>query len=212
MIQPDNSVLPPAYILAGGRSSRFPGDKALANVGGHPQLESLISQLQQQGHRVTVVADRSDRYSQIGIESLVDLYQDSGPLSGITTAMQDRQDRLGEGWLLVLTCDQLKWDSAWLQKSRSLRAGNSKPRQFEIIAWGDQQTPAQTPLTLIPGLYHTSLLPELHQRCQQGQLAVRSLMQDSKVRIHIDATQSASPGAYAFNTPEQLQSLIKEIS
>jgi|694.fasta_scaffold00607_21 molybdopterin-guanine dinucleotide biosynthesis protein A len=212
MISPDNSDLPPAYILAGGRSSRFPGDKALANVGGQPQLKSLISQLHQQGYQTTVVADRTDRYRQLGIDSLVDLYQESGPLSGITTALQDLQDRLGEGWLLVLTCDQLKWKNIWLQKFRSLCAGNSKPRQFEIIAWGDQHTPAQTPLTLIPGLYHSSLLPELHQRCQQGQLAVRSLMQDSKVRIHVDTTQSVSPGAYTFNTPEQLQSLIKGTS
>lgn len=208
---PSASQLPPAYVLAGGHSSRFPGDKALANVGGQPQLKSLISQLHQQGHRVTVVADCADRYRRIGIKSLVDLYQESGPLSGITTALQDRQDRLGEGWLLVLTCDQLKWDNAWLQVSWSLCAGNSKPRQFEIIAWRDQQTPTPTPTTrtLIPGLYHTSLLPELHQRCQQGQLAVRSLMQDSKVRIHIDTSQSVSPGAYTFNTPQQLQSLIE---
>src|SRR5688572_23594584 len=68
----------PAYILCGGRSQRLGTDKARSVIDGQPQLVKLGTALSQAGHRVYYVADRADRFNDLGITCLVDQYNDSG--------------------------------------------------------------------------------------------------------------------------------------
>ncbi len=50
-----------AYLLAGGKSSRFGSNKALVTIDGQPLLLGLIASLKNTEHQVHVVADRVDR-------------------------------------------------------------------------------------------------------------------------------------------------------
>jgi molybdenum cofactor guanylyltransferase len=198
---------PPAYVIAGGRSSRYPGDKALANVGGKPQLVQLKKQLESQGHLVKVVADRGNRYQRIGIHSLVDLHFQAGPMGGLITGLWDRHRCSGDGWILLLGCDQLLWKSQWLVERQDLWSNDKNP-VCSIILWPESSRNSPELVTPIPGLYHTCLLPILEGMLAQGQRALLRLIGHSAASVAYFPNQSVHPGEYSFNTPERLATLL----
>jgi molybdopterin-guanine dinucleotide biosynthesis protein A len=203
------TVLPPVCILAGGRSSRFPGDKALVPIDGQPQLLQLHQQFQRQNYSVHVVADRQDRYHPIGIDCLVDAYADSGPMAGLITGLEARLKHQGPGWLLAVGCDQLIWRTEWLMGMRPLNAETSEENWLIALWQSCHEKRPGTPITPIPGLYHTGILPQLHERCRSGQLSLRSLLQLSAADfVYYDSTLERHPAWFAFNTPAQLHRLL----
>ncbi len=122
----------PAYILAGGQSRRFGSDKARHLTPAGPQLLVLADQLRNCGHSVHVVADRADRYADLGLTCLVDTQPDSGPLAGLASALAHHRSARSTGcqpvsdnpssassrfpsWILLVNCDQLVWQAAWVE-------------------------------------------------------------------------------------------------
>ena len=84
-------------VLAGGRSSRFGSDKALAELNGRNLLEHAIAALEQQCDKV-VVAGRSEA----PVTTIADWpAPDSGPLGGIAAALRWA---LEKGYDTVLSC------------------------------------------------------------------------------------------------------------
>lgn len=217
----DMKSLPPAYIIAGGRSRRFPGDKALALINSQPQLVQLAGQLQHQGHQVFIVADRSDRYQRLGISCLTDMYAETGPLGGLVTGLYDRLRRQGPGWILLVSCDQLLWKNDWLLDMQPLWQGQNHCceqalPQFSIGLWAESNAtagefhhrePQAMPLNPIPGLYHTDLTPLLESMISHSRLAMREVVKESLERCYFSTTPEP-PTKFAFNTPEQLDQLL----
>ncbi|MGP1346118.1 MAG: molybdenum cofactor guanylyltransferase [Phycisphaerales bacterium] len=138
----------PAYILAGGRSTRFGSDKARATIAGTPMIVRIASRLQQRGHPVTVIAREPDQYADLGLSTIADLIPDQGPLTGLRTALQHRGTEAGPGWLVMCSCDLIDLDPAWLEQLES--AQRTHPRAI-AIAWRDDRWQP------FPGLYHTDL-------------------------------------------------------
>ncbi|MBX3423554.1 MAG: molybdenum cofactor guanylyltransferase [Pirellulaceae bacterium] len=210
-VEKSSGDLPPAYILAGGRSRRFPDDKARAIVAGQPQLLRLRDQLRSQGHDCWIIADRSDRYHDLGIQSLVDLDPGTGPLGGLVTALDHRLQRYGPGWILLLACDQFLWRAAWLLPIQDLwnpsHTSEEPTVPYQIVIWQLDGPRSSDPITMIPGLYHTRLLSQLRQRWQAGDRALKSLAADASVSIHSRST-ATPPSHFAFNTPQQLEQLL----
>ncbi len=62
----------PAYVLAGGQSKRFGGDKSRIVVEGQLLIQRLVRQVGAAGRSVRIVADRVDRFSNLGISCLQD--------------------------------------------------------------------------------------------------------------------------------------------
>ena len=87
-------------ILAGGRSSRFGSDKALAPIDGRPMLEHVAERLRGQCEAVIVVGrdwpelDRADDRPEPGL----------GPLGGLAGALTYGRDR-GFDAVLTSSCD-----------------------------------------------------------------------------------------------------------
>jgi molybdenum cofactor guanylyltransferase len=103
-----------AYILAGGGSTRFGRDKALAEVGGLPMLGRMIALLQGVSKNVKVVG-APRKYAQFEREMVSDGWPGEGPLGGIITALEDAaRDPADCEWNLILSCDMpfLTWE--WL--------------------------------------------------------------------------------------------------
>jgi molybdopterin-guanine dinucleotide biosynthesis protein A len=100
----------PAYILAGGRSRRFGADKALASVGGEPLLAHIARTLEPAASRVTVVADRVDKYVHLGLRTVADVEPGCGPLGGLQRAWLDAR---GAKRILVSACDFVGARTAW---------------------------------------------------------------------------------------------------
>lgn len=212
----------PAYILCGGRSSRFGSDKARVLNDRQPQLLNLRNQLLRSGHEVHFVADRAERYSDLGIECLVDTQPDCGPLAGLSCALAHRAhsalaratptDR-DAGWLLLVSCDLARWECAWY--ARLLRCSASVVRhdkssnevklcrpQLSAVAWFD------TRWQPLPGLYHIDLLSGVQQRLRDGRLSLHDLLMTLEASGQCaPVTDAHSPRAWSFNTPDELADL-----
>src|SRR5438105_15961568 len=103
------------YILAGGGSTRFGRDKALAEIGGRPMLEGMIKLLQSVTRPVKIVGV-AGKYAAFGAEIVENRWPGEGPLGGIITAFEDadRSATRPESNLIV-RCDLPALKKDWLQ-------------------------------------------------------------------------------------------------
>lgn len=93
-----------AVILAGGQGRRMGGqDKGLIEFDGRPIVELLIDQLNQQGIKIAINANRNlSTYQQYGYPVISDEMVDfQGPLAGFATAMK----AVDTDYILTLPCD-----------------------------------------------------------------------------------------------------------
>jgi molybdopterin-guanine dinucleotide biosynthesis protein A len=145
-----------AYILAGGRSTRFGSDKARAMLHGEPLLVRLAGSLGRAGLPVLAVGQRDGQYRDLGIETIGDIEPGLGPVGGLRTALEHRRD----GWCLVCSCDLTQWRDEWLSALQSRVSASDKAlaAAFRSERWDP-----------FPGLYHTWLL-ETHQDWRGGSM------------------------------------------
>lgn len=190
----------PAFILAGGRSSRFGSDKALVEVDGQPLILALRDALLQHGHRVSIVADHADRYRSLGLDCWVDHASNSGPLAGVATALQQRL-ALGPGWGLILSCDQLVWRGEWFEQ---LAAAASDRLPCELVHFVSRESAGTSRCEPLPCLLHTRLLSKVLLRLQRHQLSLHGLFSDSAAA---QVTSDVAPKQWSFNSPQELSKL-----
>ena len=79
-------------VLAGGRSSRFGSDKALAEVDGTRLLDRAVALLRTVSDEVAVVSSRPEHDVE-GVRRLPDLRTGKGPLGGMEAALAYARDR-----------------------------------------------------------------------------------------------------------------------
>ena len=100
--------------MAGGASSRFGFDKALAELGGERMLERTGNLLRSVTNEVSVVA-ASGRYAEFGFRVVDDYWPGQGPLGGIITALMDAHSRNhAHAWCLIVGCDMPFLTKEWL--------------------------------------------------------------------------------------------------
>jgi GTP:adenosylcobinamide-phosphate guanylyltransferase len=110
-----------AYILAGGKSSRFGSNKALVQLEGQPHLLRLADALQSDGWSVTVVARTIDSYADLTLRVIADHAPDQGPVAGLLAALRDLQLRasahdrseVSMPYALCVPCDLWSWNPRW---------------------------------------------------------------------------------------------------
>ncbi len=144
----------PLYILAGGRSSRFGSDKALAEVNGRTLLSRAAELWAAWASRVVVVADRQGKYESFGLRTIADTRPGLGPIGGLVTAMEDCR----EGWLILAACDAIILDSELPQLLFSNVSGDRKVVALKGASW-----------ETMPALYHCSILPVVQANIARGQ-------------------------------------------
>jgi molybdopterin-guanine dinucleotide biosynthesis protein A len=190
-----------AFILAGGKSSRFGSDKARADIHGVPLLLRLIESLTAVTHLdITLVVNEPQRYSDFGLATVVDIHRDLGPMGGLYSAIESIVKRNQGGWILLLPCDLLNYDTAWHQAF--LNRLQSDSTHASAIAFCDEQW------LPFPALYHTSLLPCLQNAIQMQQLSPRILLTslgDKALGISIRDL----PPIRSINTPAELEQYLK---
>lgn len=90
-----------AYILAGGHSRRFGGNKALYHYQGKPLITYPADRLSNYFNNLTLIAKEASPYSDLGYVVLEDLLSYQTPLAGIYTGLcQTETD-----WNFFLACD-----------------------------------------------------------------------------------------------------------
>jgi molybdenum cofactor guanylyltransferase len=108
----DSELKVGGYVLAGGGSTRFGRDKALAELGGLPMLGRMIALLQSVAKNVKVVG-APEKYAKFEREMVSDRWPGEGPLGGIITALEDAAKSSSE-WNLMVSCDMPFLTPEWL--------------------------------------------------------------------------------------------------
>jgi molybdenum cofactor guanylyltransferase len=113
----DLSKLPVrGYVLAGGGSTRFGRDKALARFDGVPLLVR-IAEMARGVVEVRVIAS-PEKYAEVGrgLKFVEDQWPGEGPLGGIVTALQYTAETAPDcEWNLILSCDMPFLTREWLE-------------------------------------------------------------------------------------------------
>jgi molybdopterin-guanine dinucleotide biosynthesis protein A len=90
-----------AYILCGGKSSRFGSDKALAMIKGKTLIEIVARELKKIFSEIVLVAEEPGKYSFTGFECITDVYPNRGPLGGIHAALKHASTEK----VFIISCD-----------------------------------------------------------------------------------------------------------
>lgn len=151
----------PAYILAGGRSSRFGSDKALADVDGVPLVRRVADAATAAGCPVFVVADVAGKYADLGLTTIADEVPDLGPLGGLCTALRHAGDA---PHIVALSCDLYGVSSAWV------RALCAAPATANVVLFD-----LEPPQPLL-GRYATGLLEAALYARDHGRRAMRDFV------------------------------------
>ena len=156
----------PAYILAGGKSSRFGCDKARMEIDGEALLVRVARSLESVAAEVVVIADQPGKYQDLGFETIADRQPGLGPLGGLQAALSHCND----GWLLCASCDRIGIRPEWLWALLVARRTGAKAVTFRGQIWQPW-----------PALYHASLAPEVNAAVDAGRLTPWMLLEQTDV-------------------------------
>lgn len=123
-------------VLAGGKSSRFGSNKALADYKGQPMLKHICDILSPLCQNIFVSGEYPE-YEELGIKTYPDQISDIGPLGGIYSSIQHTT----ASRLLILTCDMP------LVSTRLLRELLDQ-QQSDIVLFEKDQQPLLFPMLL----------------------------------------------------------------
>jgi molybdopterin-guanine dinucleotide biosynthesis protein A len=118
------------YVMAGGASSRFGTDKALAKLDGQTMLARMCGLLREVAEKVSVVAS-STSYTDVDAQIVLDKWPGEGPLGGIITAIyhaRSLDSRLTN--CLIVSCDMPFLTAEWMQYLCAY--ASSRPAQIVV--------------------------------------------------------------------------------
>ena len=111
----DRASLVRGYVLAGGASSRFGTDKALAEFQGRTMLARTAKLLSTAISNVKIVSPTA-KLSDAAYKTISDRWPGEGPLGGILTALLDAQSESDTNtWCFIVSCDMPFLNAEWLR-------------------------------------------------------------------------------------------------
>jgi molybdopterin-guanine dinucleotide biosynthesis protein A len=146
-----------AYVLAGGKSTRFGSDKALAELDGEPLILRLARAVAPVARELIVVAERADKYASLGLPTIGDVLPDRGPLGGLLTALEHAPT---PAQILLVTCDLVVFEASWVE-TLATSAEGARAVAFRDDRWQP-----------FPGLYHTELGGDARRAVARGELGM----------------------------------------
>lgn len=193
-----NGRIQRAYILAGGKSSRFGSPKGLVDAGGGPLIDKLCRRLSERGIESIIVAKRQEDFARFSWLCIEDEIPDGGPLHGIEIALKDCQ-RTSQSHCWILTCDLWDWNVAWEEAFSQISGEQRHFYDAFLLETGSQFTP-------FPGIYGVSALPSIEAAWGQGIRSIRSWQTSIHDRImRVPIIMEAYP--QTFNTADELAKL-----
>lgn len=117
------------YLLAGGGSTRFGRDKALAEIGGKPMVLRMCELLSNVLGEVSVIA-APQKYTGIGLQIVEDRWPGEGPLGGIITALWTTAAKSpAPEWNIILSCDMPFLTVRWME----FLAGRAARSEAQVV-------------------------------------------------------------------------------
>jgi molybdopterin-guanine dinucleotide biosynthesis protein A len=159
----EGGILIRGLILAGGKSSRFGSDKAMATYGGTRLIDRAASILDSFGLRPVVSLRFGADYPDLPCSTVVyDQWSDRGPLGGIYSAMSMFRDLS----FLVLTCDMPALTHAVIADLLNIR--EPRPQLAVYFAAGRIQP--------FPGIYGPGLFEIMRENMKRDRFSLNGLI------------------------------------
>lgn len=187
-------------ILAGGKSSRMGQNKALMQLGDKFVIEHIAKEMRKLDGRLLLVANDKTAFSFLGLPIAADRYQEKGPLAGLEAALSN----LPEGYIALAACDT-PFLSAGVYRYLVDRADG---KQAVIPVYQDRRHP-------LSGIYHTSILPQVRECLENGELKIQLLLDRLDYRLETDfsgmAGDTLEKHFFNMNNPEEYVQAVKFI-
>ncbi|MBI4432333.1 MAG: molybdenum cofactor guanylyltransferase [Candidatus Omnitrophica bacterium] len=151
-------------VLAGGKSSRFGSNKALAMYRGARLIEHAVSLFKELDLEPIVSSRKDVDYAFLNCATIHDQLPDQGPLGGLYTALTI----FPQTSFLVLTCDMPALTSSMLSKLLTERASHAL-----ITAYADRKGTMQP----FPGIYEPSVADIIRGQFRNNRLSMRDLLE-----------------------------------
>lgn len=176
-------------VLAGGKSSRFGEDKALARWRGKSLLARAVDLLRNLYLDPAVIANPQRDYSFLPCPVFNDVIPEKGPLGGLYTAYS----LFPQNTLLILTCDMPFLEETVLKR---LIESHTATAQATIFSIEKQMQP-------FPGIYRPELKALLLECLESNELSMKSFL--SRVICKQTVFRTSDPKVFQnVNLPEDL--------
>jgi len=156
-------------ILAGGRSSRFGSNKALAMLDGKPLIQHVADLMSGLFAEYLLVTNTPEEYKFLSLPMTHDRYRGCGPLAGIHAALL----QISEPRAFVVACDMPSLSPELIRY-----ICNINEQQYDvIIPWLEG---GQEPLF---GIYHKKSLAVIETCLQRKNCQIIRALEDLQVRL-----------------------------
>ncbi|PKL39842.1 MAG: molybdenum cofactor guanylyltransferase [Spirochaetae bacterium HGW-Spirochaetae-1] len=157
-----------AYIIAGGRSSRFGRDKSLYEFNGKPMIMHVYDALSPVFQEISIIADEGDKYSIPGVKVYPDIIPGLGPIGGVYSALCNCEN----GRAFVVPCDMPFLNSSLIAYMASI------PPQYDVIV--PMLDGHYQPLHAI---YSTSCIKPIKQLIDAGKGKLIDFYNNAEIRV-----------------------------
>ncbi|WP_408955609.1 molybdenum cofactor guanylyltransferase [Natroniella sp. ANB-PHB2] len=189
-----------AILLAGGESSRFGTNKALAKLGGQRLIERISRILKKNFDKVYVVVNNKKDYSFLeGVELVKDIIPYQGPLGGLYTGLNYSSAQYN----FLLACDMPCINGAYLKFLQEQK------RDYDLLI--SQLGDCLEPLAAV---YSKNCLPAIKKRLEMKDLKLTNFFSEVKVKtINEEELKKIVNPEYLFynvNYQADLEQLVAE--
>lgn len=155
-------------ILAGGASSRFGSNKALALWRGKPLIQHVRDTMASVFSECLLVTNAPEQYTFLNLPMIQDRFQNMGPLAGLHAALSHTD----KTWIFVMGCDMPAVPPGVIV----FLCNFAKDDWDAVIPW-----PKTGPEPLC-GLYRKSALAKVEMQLQHNEAQLMELLQKIAVR------------------------------
>lgn len=154
-------------ILAGGKSSRFGSNKALASLAGRPMIQHIADIMARHFSELRIITNEPASYSFLAWPMSADIFQGIGPLAGIHAALTT----CAAEEIFLVGCDMPFLQPALIQY---LCSGPNATIVAPCTGQGIEPLFAR---------YHKNILPALEEALNQGQRRPQRFIGQQRPRL-----------------------------
>lgn len=194
----------PAYILASGHKSAYGSDRARDRFEGKALIQQVSDSLKPIAKSITVVADKPNKYDDLGFRTIGDHLPGVGPMAGLHSALADfgfgnskciQNEERKQGWIVVVSTDLMGLQSSWIKDLMLARRPGSMAVAFQASHWEP-----------FPALFHSELYEIVWHRMTSGKKSLRKLF-DRVGAVSVPLPQNWELG-YRIKTSEHLKTFL----
>lgn len=155
-------------ILAGGRSSRFGSNKALAMVDSKPLIQHVADLMSNLFAECLLVTNKPEEYEFLSLPMIHDRYRDMGPLAGIHAALL----QISTWRAFVVACDMPNLSPELIRYLCSI-----KEKKYDVVI--PRLGKGREPLF---GIYHKKSLAVIDSCLQKNECQIIKVLEYLQVR------------------------------